>query len=77
MAMPLAPPMRTTPANTLSGGLAVFDGSVAGTATGIGSDYSTSELLEFDLSGSGFGNIGRAAVVYQSGSGSILSIADL
>ncbi len=75
MGTTLPVPMRATPTNTQSG-LQLYDGSTACNATGIQSDYSTTQVIEMDLNGDNSLTLGRICVNYQP-SGTLSCSAEL
>lgn len=76
-AMILPVPMRASP-NATSGALPVFDGSNVSTVSSINASYNTAYKVEFDMNlSSAVMVVGRAGVVYQSGSATLTLSAEL
>ncbi|MGU3480057.1 hypothetical protein [Methylobacterium sp. D48H] len=73
--MILAPPMRTKPALNLIGELYVFDGSKVSVVASIASNYSTTEIIEVDLSLSAELTAGRPAVMYVADQGGSIDVS--
>lgn len=68
--------MRTAPTATV-GSLPIFDGTGVGTVSSVLAAYLTPQAVEFDFNTSSFSVTYRPAIVYQSGSTSLLLSAEL
>lgn len=76
MGMQLFPTMRAAPTLNLSGTIGVYDGINTGTLTSITTNYSTSDVIEFDgactIAANGIGSgVERMLTTYQTGTGYI------
>jgi hypothetical protein len=68
MGMVLPVPMRVAPTATLVGTMSVFDGVDAKDVSSIQTDYSTNQVIEYNLlTGTTYATNGRACIQYQNG----------
>ena len=68
MGMPLGVPMRTAPTGSLVGTMSVYDGTTARDVTSIANDYSTNQIIEYNLNlNAALTAVGRIAAQYQNG----------
>ncbi len=71
--------MRILPVASLAGTtLAIYDGSATGTVNALGTQYNTPNSIEIDMAtATGTFTVGRPAMIYNSGSGSVWLDAEL